>query len=161
MDDLQNIPAEPGSYALLLQLDHPRRLQIGQLGSAQLPGGSFLYLGSARGPGGLRARLKRHIHGQGPLHWHVDYLRHQARLIAVYVLAHEALPAERLECRWSQSLGLLPEAFWPVPGFGASDCQSGCRAHLVGFASIPASLPAALAWAAGVSPLRIITWQAE
>jgi hypothetical protein len=35
------------------------------------------------------------------------------------------------ECDWSQLLGSLPGILVPIPGFGASDCNSGCRSHLV------------------------------
>ena len=38
-----------------------------------------------------------------------------------------------LECVWSQALLELPGASAPVRGFGASDCHSGCEAHLVFF----------------------------
>jgi hypothetical protein len=38
-----------------------------------------------------------------------------------------------LECGWSQALLALPGACVPAAGFGASDCCSGCPAHLVHF----------------------------
>ena len=37
------------------------------------------------------------------------------------------------ECGCLQRLAALPEAFFPLAGFGASDCRGGCRAHLVAF----------------------------
>jgi len=35
------------------------------------------------------------------------------------------------ECLWSQKLASMPGVVVPVPGFGASDCQNDCQAHLV------------------------------
>ena len=169
--DLQNslnLLAEPGSYALQLQLDQALSLQVGRLGLAQLPPGIFIYLGSAWGPGGLRARLNRHIQGRGPLRWHIDTLRRQARVTGVVTLSGGAdqpaaigPQARRLECVWSQALAALNGAFYPVPGFGASDCRTGCPAHLVGFAVVPESLTDVLARAAGVATKRLQAWTIE
>lgn len=36
-----------------------------------------------------------------------------------------------MECAWSQALLCIKGAFAPIQGFGASDCHSGCQAHLV------------------------------
>lgn len=55
--------AEPGTYALLLKLDKQERITVGKLGTFDLPAGYYLYVGSALGPGGLRARLTRHRRG--------------------------------------------------------------------------------------------------
>jgi Uri superfamily endonuclease len=55
--------AEPGTYALLLKLDKQERITIGKLGTFDFPAGYYLYVGSALGPGGLRARLARHRRG--------------------------------------------------------------------------------------------------
>lgn len=160
-----NLPAEPGSYALMLQLDKAKSLQVGRLGLVKLPAGIFIYLGSAWGPGGLRARLNRHIQGRGPLRWHIDALRRQAKIIRVVTLsggadqpAVQGPQARRIECVWSRALDALDGAFYPVPGFGSSDCQAGCFAHLVGFTVVPESLPDVLARAAGVPPKRLQTW---
>ena len=55
--------AEPGTYALLLRLDKQERITVGKLGTFDFPVGYYLYVGSALGPGGLRARLARHRRG--------------------------------------------------------------------------------------------------
>jgi len=128
---ISNIPALPGSYILWLRLPQPQDLVVGRLGRFPFPAGDYLYMGSARGAGGLRARLGRHLSGVrfqrlGKLHWHIDYLRQvtQARGFGYNL-------ASKKECLWSQKLAALPKACFPVPGFGASDCRSGCNAHLI------------------------------
>ncbi len=125
------IPELAGTYALMLHL--PRRVEItvGRLGRFEFPSGWYVYLGSARGPGGLAARVARHRRSSKSLHWHVDYLRRRARPVGVWY----ALGDERRECAWAEALSSLEGASLPVDGFGASDCR--CPAHLVHFEALP------------------------
>ena len=109
----------------MLRLPAPRRLEVGALGTVALPAGRHAYAGSARGPGGVRARLLRHLRGEGARHWHVDHLRAAARPEAAWWLHGSA----RVECRWAAALAGLPAAERAPTGFGASDC--GCEGHLV------------------------------
>ncbi len=119
-------PARPGTYVLALRLEAERVLTVGRLGTFAFAPGLYLYVGSAWGPGGLRARLARHWRGPQRLRWHVDYVRHVAPVAWAAWVA-----GERLECRWSQALAASPALSVPVLGFGASDCRRGCRAHLL------------------------------
>ena len=134
---IQAIPAEPGSYLLWLHLRQQQDLTVGRLGRFSFPSGDYIYLGSAQGPGGLRARLGRHLRGSGKPHWHIDRLRAAAQVCgfgyqisAMHFETAPHLPVSR-ECDWSQRLAVLPEVSLSIPGFGASDCRSGCAAHLV------------------------------
>ncbi len=123
------LPNLPGTYAVSFTLPEALKVSVGRLGYFDFPAGQYVYLGSARGPGGLRARLGRHIRGNGHAHWHIDYLRPHLELRAVgYLFA-----SENLECAWSRSLAAMPGARQPAPGFGASDCIQGCPAHLIAF----------------------------
>ena len=143
---MNTIPPEPGFYALELRLTYPAQLCVGQLGEQLFPAGVYIYAGSSLGPGGLRARLGRHLQAKEKrIHWHIDYLGQAARVEALaYIIAtpdkflrsksakprQDAIP---IECLWSQVLARMTGAGIPVSGFGASDCRSGCRAHLVAF----------------------------
>jgi Uri superfamily endonuclease len=136
------IPKSPGTYALRLFLPEAQILAIGRLGVFRFPAGDYLYLGSAFGPGGLHARLERHLKPTKRLHWHIDYLRPAVQVRQIGYQTAQNGPAsgpDRLECRWSQALLRLPGACTPVPGFGAGDCRAACPAHLV--FSPPACLP--------------------
>lgn len=112
---LSTIPAESGSYALILHLPENRRIIVGALGAHDFGSGYYLYAGSAFGPGGLHARVRRHLLG-GRRHWHVDYLRTRCELLQVWWSAD----ASARERDWARIL-----ARWlgpaPVKGFGASD----------------------------------------
>lgn len=100
------------------------QLDIGALGPWRLPQGLYVYVGSAWGSGGLRARVQRHLRGSSNPRWHVDYLRAVTTPVAVWLAPHN-----REECSWAQYLLALPQAEVIVPRFGASDCK--CESHLV------------------------------
>jgi Uri superfamily endonuclease len=129
MFNLQDLPTSSGTYALQLSIGRAQSLCIGRLGQQHLPTGDYFYLGSACGAGGLRARVGRHLRGDGQRHWHIDHMRTVAEVQIVYYTVAD----NRLECVWSQALAQHPSAFIPIPHFGASDCRSGCAAHLVAF----------------------------
>lgn len=123
----EKVPALPGSYALYLELPVETWIQVGRLGEIIFVPGIYVYLGSAMGPGGLRARLAHHERIANRPHWHIDWLRQKALLRGVCY----SITVQSLECAWSQRLLQLPGAVLAAPGFGASDCNSGCAAHLV------------------------------
>lgn len=126
------IPNSQGVYILHLELARSRSLTIGRLGSFSFQPGEYLYVGSALGPGGLKSRLGRHLHGSERRHWHIDWLRPFTLVRGYFYLA----TSEHLECTWNQVLMHQPGACTPVPGFGASDCRNEptpCAAHLVWF----------------------------
>jgi Uri superfamily endonuclease/ADP-ribose pyrophosphatase YjhB (NUDIX family) len=125
------IPDLPGAYALILNLSREEEIVVGRLGRFEFPAGWYVYLGSARGPGGLAARLARHRRSAKSLHWHVDYLRAQARPVGAWYVVGD----ERKECSWAEALSSLEGASLPAEGFGASDCH--CPAHLVHFKRLP------------------------
>ncbi len=114
----------PGTYALLLSSAVEGVLAIGRLGGLPLQRGFYLYIGSALGPGGLRARLAHHRRPAPHPHWHIDYLRQVARLEEVW-FAYTPLRREHL---WAGIAGGLVGALVPLRGFGASDCH--CQSHL-------------------------------
>lgn len=123
--------AEPGTYTLLLRAEAEQAIEVGALGVMTVRPGGYVYVGSAFGPGGVRARVRRHTRGDGARHWHVDYLRSGTTLEAVWY-THD--PTRR-ECAWAAALRDMPEVQVPLEGFGASDCD--CPSHLVAFPSTP------------------------
>ncbi len=128
---------------MLLKLERRERITVGKLGTFDFPAGYYLYVGSALGPGGLRARLARYRRGSEgsseansdraseKRHWHIDYLLQRAQLVEVWGV----VSTERLECQWGQVASGLPGARVPVRGFGSSDCR--CPAHLIYFSARP------------------------
>ena len=117
-------PRSPGTYVLILRLGRTRHLEIGRLGRQRFPAGHYLYVGSARGPGGLAARLAHHWRTTDRPHWHIDHLRRGGPPVGAGIRAG----AIALECRWAGRLAGL-DVLEPGPaGFGSSDCR--CLTHL-------------------------------
>lgn len=137
----EDIEPRPGSYILLLR---PRRpgfwVQVGRLGSLALKDGYYAYVGSALGPGGLRARVGHHRRGPRRLVWHIDHLRRHVRFQEVWF----AYSDTRREHSWADTLLRMTGSSVPLSGFGASDCH--CVSHLAFFRRRPkrASFEAAL-----------------
>ncbi len=120
-------PRAPGTYALVLKATRLEEILVGSLGLCQIQPGYLVYVGSALGPGGLRARLARHLRLDKPAHWHVNILTARLPLRGVF-----AWPStQRLECAYVRRLLAWPGATAAVPGFGSSDCREGCPAHLI------------------------------
>jgi Uri superfamily endonuclease len=126
-----NVPSDPGSYVLVLGCDSGGRLEIGSLGELRLEPGFYLYVGSALGPGGLRARLRHHVCHCVKPHWHIDYLRARVGLHEIWWSAASL----RLEHAWAGALSRGRSLRVPLPGFGSSDCD--CAAHLFFSAAEP------------------------
>lgn len=114
---------KPGAYLLLIRLDAPLQFTLrGQ--PVSLPAGTYAYAGSARGSGGIAARVARHLRKEKKPHWHVDALTVAASEIAV-----RGFPGGS-ECALVERLVASGHAEVPLPGFGSSDCRS-CEAHLL------------------------------
>lgn len=114
---------DTGTYLLLLECDRCTLFRAGKLGTLTAKPGFYLYVGSAFGPGGLRARIAHHARIAQRAHWHVDYLRAVTRPVKAW-----CRDGARLEHRWAQALLQWQHAAAPFRGFGSSDC--GCPAHL-------------------------------
>jgi Uri superfamily endonuclease len=125
-NQVTQLTAVTGCYALLLVLDEPRTLRVGKLGCYSLAAGHYVYSGSAQGPGGLGARVRRHFSRPSTRHWHIDYLRAVAEVAGVWVWP--GVPRS-CECVLATALAAQAGACLAVHGFGSSDC--GCPGHLV------------------------------
>lgn len=117
--------SRPGTYALLLNAPAPATLQVGKLGVLSLQPGCYLYIGSAFGPGGVRARVGHHTRPSPRPHWHIDYVHSHTALTEVWY----TYDTMRREHQWAQMLLSLPQISVPLAGFGASDCT--CASHLL------------------------------
>ncbi len=117
-----------GAYLLHIRLLRTLRLKIGALGEHLAPAGHYVYIGSARR--GIATRVARHMRlaltKSGKLHWHIDHLliRRECELSRT-----RFFPGVE-ECALARRVARRVGAIAPVPRFGASDCRSGCLAHL-------------------------------
>ena len=122
--DAEEMPSDAGAYVLVIDLSDSIDLQFAAIPESTLDPGRYFYVGSARGAGGIRARVRRHMRHPKRRHWHVDRLTDAAAVSGAI-----AFPGER-ECDIVQALLGVPAVTVPVLGFGSSDCRT-CDAHLL------------------------------
>ncbi|MBI5929739.1 MAG: GIY-YIG nuclease family protein [Chloroflexi bacterium] len=122
---------DKGTYVLHLRLAIPTQLTIGKLGPFDFPAGGYAYVGSALGSGGLQGRLNHHLASVKRPHWHIDYLRQAAVVVAIWYVVSPI----RYEHVWASALQKRSDKPVFIPRFGASDCS--CTTHLFRFESIP------------------------
>ena len=121
----------PGTYTLVFSASVEKPVSIGKLGTLFLKPGFYVYIGSAFGPGGLKARIGHHLKNSGRPHWHIDYLAPTLRLHEIW-FTHDSI---RREHQWAEVHAGTRSAAIPLPGFGSSDCD--CRSHLYFYQSPP------------------------
>ena len=121
--EMADLPGAPGAYALAIRLAAPLALDRRRWRDVNLEAGLYIYCGSANGPGGIGARLRRHARPSKVRHWHIDALTAAGKGIAAgaFIGGSECAILERL----SRGRGTQI----PVPGFGSTDCRH-CSAHL-------------------------------
>jgi Uri superfamily endonuclease len=110
-----------GAYAMAIELADAVAVMLSGRSPIVLPAGRYLYCGSANGPGGLKARLLRHMRRGKSVRWHVDQLTERGLVIGGRIFPRGD------ECRLVQMCSHLP---MPIVGFGSSDCAT-CRSHLL------------------------------
>ncbi len=114
---------QPGTYALILQNHSCAKIEVGRSGEMTFSPGHYIYVGSARGPGGVRARVSRHCRKSKPKRWHIDYISK----IMHPVCAWFRYDSKHLEHRWARIVSQMPGTS-PIERFGSSDCK--CLTHL-------------------------------
>jgi Uri superfamily endonuclease len=70
----EGAPTLPGAYVLIIELTDSVEVTLRGKPRTTLQPGRYLYCGSAKGSGGIRARLSRHMRPGKVIHWHVDLL---------------------------------------------------------------------------------------
>ncbi|MGD8833323.1 MAG: GIY-YIG nuclease family protein [Desulfobacteraceae bacterium] len=128
---MKSLPSDPGTYILMLSLSKTHCIVVGKLGDLHFLPGWYAYVGSAMGPGGVAARVNRHLRIEKKAHWHLDYLRPFAHVTGSIVATGKL----KKEHRWASRLTKSPFSGKPVKGFGCTDCK--CRAHLLYFRQPP------------------------
>ena len=117
-----------GAYVLLIELKDKFEGHVGRLGDITLPVGVYCYFGSARGLGGMAARIKHYIFSDKKPHWYVDRVTLTGRVIGFLAVLNGH------ECDLREKAIAQKSLVVPVMGFGSSDCLR-CPAHLLGIPS--------------------------
>ena len=125
------VPASEVQVKLAARVGPCRELLIRSSGAVEvalpakpkttLGAGGYLYCGSAKGPGGIRARLARHMRIEKSIRWHVGRLTKIGTVIGAW-----SFPGGD-ECDLVRTLSHLS---FPIRGFGSTDCRK-CQSHLL------------------------------
>jgi len=115
--------SKQGTYAIAFKNDCTENAQIGRWNQIKIIPGYYIYIGSAFGKGGVRARVLRHFRRNKPNHWHIDYLRKYMNPVQVWYTND----SKHLEHKWALSLTKM-KMMHAIKGFGCSDCS--CFSHL-------------------------------
>lgn len=120
---LDAIPSQTGTYLLVFYTNSNESISVGRLGRLELVPGYYFYIGSAFGPGGLRARVRHHHDISARPHWHLDYIRPSLSLLDVWY----STDTIHFEHAWADSLYYTMQMQVPLTGLGSSDCR--CESH--------------------------------
>jgi len=118
----ESVAPDAGTYILLIAVERALTLDVGRLGAMTFPPGYYLYVGSALR--NLGHRLARHLRREKRVHWHIDVLLGQARIVEIW----SRPGSERLECACARALAHAPGLTPWGRRFGSSDCR--CTTHL-------------------------------
>jgi len=114
----------PGAYLLVCPIPRAIKTDISPLSLTGIPAGSYIYAGSAYGPGGMAARITRHFKRRKKVHWHIDHVTR------IYPPPQALAFPHARECELVSVLIDRLNAASPIKGFGSSDCPR-CYAHLL------------------------------
>ena len=123
--NIEALNSEKGTYMLFIYLKNNINVIVSRK-KFMLKKGYYIYVGSAFGNGGIKARVKRHLRKQKRIHWHIDHITgtEESEIIAI-ALATE----QQVECIISSILSSINDVT-PIFGFGNTDCKDHCESHL-------------------------------
>ncbi len=79
------IPRKKGVYILVIEVGNDIVKRVGSLGRVWFKRGTYFYVGSALGTGGLYSRVRRHFIKDKRPRWHIDYLTMEPSVHIRYV----------------------------------------------------------------------------
>ena len=97
-----------GAYLLKIRLSAELTTRIECLENPRFGRGTYIYAGSANGPGGIRARCRRHLLPEKTRRWHIDHLTCQSA-----DLRAAAFPGDD-ECRLIDVLANVEGVNFPI-----------------------------------------------
>jgi Uri superfamily endonuclease len=125
----REVPRESGVYSIGIEITYPIEVSI-RTDSHELEAGTYVYTGSALGrSSNLHARISRHLTVGKKAHWHIDQITN-SKHTSVFLIVFSKT-SQREECRVNHAIAETSQGEAPIPGFGSSDCRSGCQSHLL------------------------------
>ena len=113
-----------GNYILQLILEKGKEIAVGKSKKQFFESGYYLYIGSAFGGGGVKSRLDRHLRSEKKLHWHIDYLLLETKIVSAWFILLDYSIEHKIAAELQKSKSFKVA----VERFGSSDCN--CVTHL-------------------------------
>jgi len=124
-----NIVNVKGIYVFIFRVLNDLNISIGSLGRVYIPQGLYGYIGSARGFGGIKARVLHHIKkNKKRLWWHIDYLTTMPDVTPLYIVFAET--SKDIEHFLAQQMNSAYCWNGYIKGFGSSDKDSYTHLYL-------------------------------
>lgn len=116
-----------GVYLLIIYLPKEKRIKIGSFEEIDFKEGYYVYIGSAKK--GLSKRIARHKRKSKKLHWHIDYLLEESKILNDIPI----ITKFEIECSLAKEISQISNT--SIQNFGSSDCS--CISHLFYFHNNP------------------------
>lgn len=130
---LNNLLGLKGTYILIISCSKDSTIIIGKHRKVRIcKEGTYIYVGSAFGPGGLYRRILRHLkYRDKKKFWHIDYLlNNQTGCSITHIIV---IPKIKIEHQLASEL--YNHVGRGVIGFGCSECK--CKTHLIVYEKKP------------------------
>ncbi len=114
----QEIPKKGGGYVIILYVEKTIWINLFKK-LVKIEPGFYAYVGSACGPGGLRARILRHLKRSKKIRWHIDRITSNVSAKAVRVIYSDKVQGNLFERRVSSCL--FSKGLNYIERFGSSD----------------------------------------
>lgn len=112
-----------GLYMLIIEVVKNICTYVGSLGYNCFSSGVYGYIGSAKGFGGIEARVKHHLNkDKKSLRWHIDYLTVLKDVVIKNIVYVETMFIDEEDV----AKGILKSGCWDIAvrGFGSTDKRS-------------------------------------
>ena len=114
----QELPKKGGGYAIILYVEKTIWINLFKK-PIRIEPGFYVYVGSACGPGGLRARILRHLRRSKKVRWHIDKITSNVSARIVRVIYSDKVQGNLFERRVSSCL--FSKGLDYIERFGSSD----------------------------------------
>lgn len=113
-----------GNYILQLILEKGKEIAVGKSKNQFFESGYYLYIGSAFGGGGVKSRLDRHLRSEKKLHWHIDYLLLETKIVSAWFILLDYSIEHKIAAEFIATKNFKVG----MNRFGSGDCN--CVSHL-------------------------------
>jgi len=114
----QELPRTGGGYAIIIRIEKNIKIELFKKNIDVKPG-FYVYIGSACGPGGLRARILRHLKRTKKIRWHIDKITSNINAKVIIIIYSDKVQGNSFERKVSSCL--FRKGLDYIEKFGSTD----------------------------------------